>query len=57
MRRFYCKSVSRIQCMVGAAYDVENGAVRVAGVLVLGGVSDKTLVIGKGDPGWCDTVT
>jgi hypothetical protein len=43
--------------MVGAAYDVENGAVRVAGVLVLGGVSDKTLVIGKGDPGWCDTVT
>jgi hypothetical protein len=42
---------------VGAAYDVEDGAVRVAGVLVLGGVSNEALVIGEGDPRWCDTVT
>jgi hypothetical protein len=44
-------------CRGGAAYDVEDGAVGVAGVLVLGGVSDETLVVGEGDPGWCDTVT
>jgi len=34
----------------GGTHDVEDGSVGVAGVLVLGGVSDKTLVIGEGDP-------
>jgi hypothetical protein len=59
MRRFYYR-VSICVCGVrrgGATYDVEDGAVGVAGVLVLGGVSDETLVIGEGDPRWCDTVT
>jgi hypothetical protein len=42
---------------VGVAYDVEDGPVRVGGELVLGCVSDKTLVIGEGYPRRCDTVT
>jgi hypothetical protein len=41
----------------GATYDVENGAAGIAGELVLCGVSNKTLVIGEGDPGRSDTVT
>lgn len=40
-----------------STYDIEDGAVRVAGELVLGGVTNETLIVGEGDPGRCDTVT
>ena len=40
-----------------ATYDVEDGALGVAGELVLGGVTDQTLVVGESDPGRSDTVT
>jgi len=36
---------------------VEDGVGGVGGVLVLGGISDKTLVLGKGDVRRCNTVT
>jgi hypothetical protein len=39
------------------AYDVKDGPVGVAGVLILCGVSDKALLIGEGDPGRCNTIT
>jgi hypothetical protein len=39
------------------AYDIEDGPFRVGGELVLGCVSDKTLVIGECYPRRCDTVT
>jgi hypothetical protein len=39
------------------AYDVEDGPVGVAGVLVLCGVSNKALVVRKGHPRRCNTVT
>lgn len=32
------------------AYDIEDGAFGVAGELILGGVSNKTLVVGEGYP-------
>ena len=38
-------------------YDIENGSFGVGGELVLGGVSNKTFVIGEGYPRRCDTVT
>jgi hypothetical protein len=40
-----------------ATYDIEDGALGVAGELVLGGVTNQTLVVGESDPGRSDTVT
>ena len=39
------------------ALDVEDGAVRVGGGLVLGGVSDQALFVGKGDVRGSNTVS
>jgi len=51
--------VSRISSstMVCGTHDIEDCPVRVAGVLVLCGVSNKALLVGEGDPRRCDTVT
>ena len=38
-------------------YDIENSPVGVAGELVLGGISDETLIVCKGYPRWSNTVT
>jgi NAD-specific glutamate dehydrogenase len=38
-------------------YNVKDSAFRVAGKLVLCGISNETLFISKSDPTWCDTVT
>jgi hypothetical protein len=35
---------------MSSTYDIEDGPVGVGGVLVLGGVSDKTFVVGESDP-------
>lgn len=37
--------------------DIPDGVGRVGGSLVLGCVSDQTLVLGEGDVGWGDTVS
>ena len=37
--------------------DVENCPVWVVRELILGGVADKSLLVGEGDPGRCDTIT
>lgn len=37
--------------------DVEDGALRVGGVLVLGGVTDETFLISEGDVRGSDTVS
>lgn len=42
---------------MGNAYDIKDGSVGVGGELVLGGVSDKALLICEGDPRRSDTVT
>jgi len=39
-----------VQLWEHCTYDIEDGAGGVAGELVLGGVSDKTLLVGEGDP-------
>jgi hypothetical protein len=36
---------------------VENGVLGVLRSLVLGGISDKTLLLGESYPGWGDTVS
>lgn len=57
MRRF-CGVVSIATAAARrSTYDIENGAVGVAGELVLGGVTNETLIVGESDPGRCDTVT
>jgi hypothetical protein len=42
---------------MGCAYDVEDGSGGVGGELVLGGVSDKALLVCEGYPRRSDTVT
>lgn len=42
---------------VGHAYDIEDGSLGVGGELVLGGVSNKALLVCEGYPRRSDTVT
>lgn len=37
--------------------DIEDGVVGVRGGLVLGGITNQTLILGEGDVRRCDTVT
>jgi hypothetical protein len=45
-----------IECEVQRT-DVEDGPVGVAGVLILRGVTNQALFVGKSDPRGCDTVS
>jgi hypothetical protein len=42
---------------VGETHDIEDCAGGVVGELILGGVSNKALFVGEGNPRRCDTVT
>lgn len=39
------------------SYNIEDGPVGIAGELILGGISDKTLLVCESYPRRCDTVT
>lgn len=52
MRRFWCcvSILAAIASECAGTYDIEDSPVGVAGELILGGVSDKALLVGEGDP-------
>lgn len=49
--------VSIAELASNQSLDVENSSLRVAGKLILCGVSNEAFIVGESDPGRCDTVT